>query len=353
MRTTFVITAILAQILALAWMAGQREWIVATGPTVWLRTAPVDPRDMFRGDYVTLAYDISTIPADKIGPALKAELDALNEHEGRRRSLNREIELYVQLEADPESDVARIGQADSVPPASGLFVKGRVRAYRGQGQGGLTGVRYGIDAFFVEQGTGRELERGAPEGTPENIRVPLEMQVALGQDGTAVLTGHRWSALGVGLAIHKDTAKGEGASETGHPVRLELSYHNASPAPLAVVLPRDLRTLRLMVMDFDDPGQEAGPQAEDVSPYSDDDVRVLQPGETATVELNLNDPRWMVQIRGKKTLPLWHKDLNVRTFRLVYQTPPPEACTGLAQAPLIWRGQLPSREFRTYELRQE
>lgn len=351
MRTTFVITAILAQILALAWMAGQREWIVATGPTVWLRTAPVDPRDMFRGDYVTLAYDISTIPAAKIGPALKAELDALNEHDGRRRSLNREIELYVHLETDPESDVARIGLTDLVPPASGLFIKGRVRAYLGQGQGGLTGVKYGIDAFFVEQGKGRELERGAPEGTPENIRVPLEMQIALGQDGTAVLTGHRWSALGVGLEIHKDTTKG--APETGQSARLELSYHNASPAPLAVVLPRDLRTLRLMVMDFDGPDQEAGPQAEDVSSYSDDDVRVLQPGETATVGLDLNDPRWMVQVRGKKALPLWHKDLNVRALQVVYQTPPPEACASLAKAPLIWRGQLPSREFRTYDLRQE
>jgi uncharacterized membrane-anchored protein len=30
---------------------------------VTLQTEPVDPRDLFRGDYVTLSYDISRLPA--------------------------------------------------------------------------------------------------------------------------------------------------------------------------------------------------------------------------------------------------------------------------------------------------
>ena len=71
MRKAAIITAILAQVLILAWMAGQREWILRTAPRIWLRTAPLDPRDLFRGDYVTLRYDIAAIGAEKFGPALR------------------------------------------------------------------------------------------------------------------------------------------------------------------------------------------------------------------------------------------------------------------------------------------
>ncbi|AVD70454.1 hypothetical protein CAY53_02335 [Desulfobulbus oralis] len=49
MRKAAIITAILVQVLVLAWMAGQREWILRTAPRIWLRTAPLDPRDLFRG----------------------------------------------------------------------------------------------------------------------------------------------------------------------------------------------------------------------------------------------------------------------------------------------------------------
>ena len=56
MRKAAIITAILAQVLILAWMAGQREWILRTAPRIWLRTAPLDPRDLFRGDYTTSPF---------------------------------------------------------------------------------------------------------------------------------------------------------------------------------------------------------------------------------------------------------------------------------------------------------
>ena len=36
-------------------------YTTATGTEILLKTAPVDPRDLFRGDYVTLSYEINTI----------------------------------------------------------------------------------------------------------------------------------------------------------------------------------------------------------------------------------------------------------------------------------------------------
>lgn len=39
---------------------------LSLGQDILLKTAPVDPRDIFRGDYVNLRYDISTIDLDNI-----------------------------------------------------------------------------------------------------------------------------------------------------------------------------------------------------------------------------------------------------------------------------------------------
>lgn len=50
------------QVLVLAFMAGQREWIARTGQPVTLRTTPIDPNDPMRGAYVRLEYEISTVP---------------------------------------------------------------------------------------------------------------------------------------------------------------------------------------------------------------------------------------------------------------------------------------------------
>lgn len=184
MRKAAIITAILAQVLILAWMAGQREWILRTAPRIWLRTAPLDPRDLFRGDYVTLRYDIAAIGAEKFGPALRDRIAAIRAEEKGSGESGQELVIFTALRPG-DGGVMTVAQADLAPPASGPFIKGRIRK-RAMRSEPLTGVAYGIDAFFVEQGRGRALEQ-APEGKGR-----LEMEVALGKDGTAMLTGYRW-----------------------------------------------------------------------------------------------------------------------------------------------------------------
>jgi uncharacterized membrane-anchored protein len=56
MRKTFIILAVILQLVVLAYMAGEREYILRRGKVIYLRTAPIDPRDLFRGDYVRLNY---------------------------------------------------------------------------------------------------------------------------------------------------------------------------------------------------------------------------------------------------------------------------------------------------------
>ena len=68
MKNLVVMVAIALQVVVLFFMAGEREWVVRTGRTVFLRTAPVDPRDVMRGDYVRLNYEMSRVPHVQCGP---------------------------------------------------------------------------------------------------------------------------------------------------------------------------------------------------------------------------------------------------------------------------------------------
>src|SRR3989344_3670842 len=53
--------------IGLFWLAifavfiASKESVLRGGQEVLLQTVPVDPRDIFRGDYVTLRYEISTL----------------------------------------------------------------------------------------------------------------------------------------------------------------------------------------------------------------------------------------------------------------------------------------------------
>ena len=58
---------VLLQVALLVGIIAYRQYWVATGEKILLRTAPVDPRDIFRGDYVSLRYDISTLDLDGLG----------------------------------------------------------------------------------------------------------------------------------------------------------------------------------------------------------------------------------------------------------------------------------------------
>ena len=59
---TLVIVA-LAQTAVLAGMVADRVRLLKTGREITLPIVPVDPRDFFRGEYVRLGYDISSVPA--------------------------------------------------------------------------------------------------------------------------------------------------------------------------------------------------------------------------------------------------------------------------------------------------
>ncbi|MDR1651776.1 MAG: GDYXXLXY domain-containing protein [Synergistaceae bacterium] len=109
------------------------------GEQVMLETRPVDPRDILRGDYVILDYLISDID-DSLADDGKTDIYDLA---GR--------EVFVTLERD-ESGIGSVKSASLARPSERLYIKGTF------GSSWDRSVRYGIEAYFVPEGTGGEIE---------------------------------------------------------------------------------------------------------------------------------------------------------------------------------------------------
>ena len=159
-----------AQIAVLGWMVWGRVHLLNSGREIVLDVIPVDPRSLFRGDYVILNYDISRV---KTPP-------------GKKR-VHRGSIMYATLQKTRDGKwklLAAGPQRPEIVDTDQVVLKGRVRyasirSRRGQG---LANVRYGIESFFVPEGRGRELEKLVG-------KKKLAALVAVDESGNAALKG--------------------------------------------------------------------------------------------------------------------------------------------------------------------
>jgi uncharacterized membrane-anchored protein len=149
---------VLFQIAVLVGLAAARVPILLFGETILLRVQPVDPRDLMRGEYVILGYDL--------WPLEGLDTFARIGEEPRRRT------VYVRLVPDPDGVHWRPDSVSEQRPAEGRFIRGIHEGYRD--------VRFGIEAYYVQEGEGPRLERALRDG-----RVSAE--VALMPSGRAAL----------------------------------------------------------------------------------------------------------------------------------------------------------------------
>lgn len=149
--TTRLVLIMVIQTLVLVGMIVKRQWTLTTGTPVLLETQPIDPRSLFRGDYVTFNYDVSRLKLDELGGD-----DEFHRHDT----------VYVALE--PGEPYWRARAVYLVPPPGQLVLRGRVQYVHDQWWNAETqtserirhiGVRYGIEDYFVPEGEGRVLER--------------------------------------------------------------------------------------------------------------------------------------------------------------------------------------------------
>jgi uncharacterized membrane-anchored protein len=148
-----ILAAALLQLLILVAMILGKTVPYLDARRVLLKVIPVDPRDLFRGDYVTLAYDISRVP-------------------GARRQPGETV--YVTLVPEGDGRHYRAGGFTDSPPSSGVFIRGTV--------GEFGRASYGIESYYLQEGTGHDYENAVRSGR-------LWADVALDGNGNARLKG--------------------------------------------------------------------------------------------------------------------------------------------------------------------
>ena len=163
-----LLMTVLAQLAVLLGMIALRAAPLVTGRTVLVRVEPVDPRDLFRGDYVILSYGFSRTSLDSIGGLSTKERSSWKKLQGRP--------VYVTLVPDSNGVHYRAEKVTVVKPESGLFIKGQMERYGS--------MNFGIESYFVQEGTGRVYE--------EAIRHrKLSAELAVSPSGQAALKGLR------------------------------------------------------------------------------------------------------------------------------------------------------------------
>lgn len=161
----------LVQIGFLGWIIAGRAGVLRSGTEVLLRIQPVDPRDLLRGDYVSLRYDVDRIPATII----------TNIPPGA--STTQAGPLFVRLKKGPdgfwEAASASFGAPLDTPAGPDeADIRGEVAAGWALGEGALIDPDYGIGRFYLPEGEGLAIQNDMRER-------PFAMRVAIGKDGTA------------------------------------------------------------------------------------------------------------------------------------------------------------------------
>lgn len=162
-RPLFFAAAVAAQVAVLASMTLSHSTAVRDGTRVTLRVVPVDPEDLFRGQYVQLGYDLSRLDLTKMweGP--------------------RPVEgggIWVRLEprgAEWAATTARSTRGEPKPGA--VWMRGECERLYGE----TAVTRFGIEQFFVREGRGPEIERAVQQHA-------VFAEVSVSPDGTPTLT---------------------------------------------------------------------------------------------------------------------------------------------------------------------
>lgn len=221
-KTLFLVGSILLQFAVLFGMIFLYQSIVIGGREIILKTEPVDPRDILRGKYVALRYDISTIKSEIIKDFCVGPENCW---------LANGSDIYVTL-AEKGGGIWSATEAGRYKPVSGLFLKGEVRNIASSR--GIS-VSYGIESYFVDPERAQELDQSARRGW-------LLMRVVVDKNGKGVLRG---------IAEHLSTPSFENAQARSRDARritdikqlqlaLEL-YENAEgqyPVSLEMLQPK-------------------------------------------------------------------------------------------------------------------
>ena len=141
-RALVLVAVVLAQIAVPLGLAGLAAADLAFGREIRVKAQPVDPLDIFRGNYVVLRYEFSSLPV------------GFDVDRGER--------ICVSLYKAGESEWRSGGSAIPERPSGGDAICGQAR--RDAVADSEVAVEYGIETYYASESRAREIERSISRG---------------------------------------------------------------------------------------------------------------------------------------------------------------------------------------------
>ena len=145
--TALLILTVAFQLCVLVGMVTLSASPLWTGTEIRIKTIPVDPRSLFRGNYARLRYDISELEIPK-------EIT-------QKKIRNGEI-IYAQM-LPTDNNIYAFYKLSFEKPQDGIFIRGRVNQKRYYENRTLYQIKYGIEAFFAPKEKALALENDLRE----------------------------------------------------------------------------------------------------------------------------------------------------------------------------------------------
>ena len=197
------------QLFSIVTFGVYQEFVLRTGTQVTLQTAPIDPRDLFRGEYVVLRYEISTLRVAAHRAAASGEYCCISEtarigdnvlvsliqhSDEQTASITYSEEALQEFDAEPETHYVHLMDTSGLNSADGrsgerVIIRGTIEGMEIFAFTTEYSIKYGIESFFVPEGRGSEIEAA------EDVKVV----VAVGKDGDSVIKdlivdGETWNS---------------------------------------------------------------------------------------------------------------------------------------------------------------
>ena len=139
-------------VLILLAMTVKPAWTAMAGEEIQIQTAPVDPSDLFRGNYVALSYQIESINPKQLDEAIFADFKSKNAGDHRN--------VYVQLEKG-DDNLYHAGRVTYKNPKTGIYLKGKLQIPYELEDSSVIQIEYGLDNYYAPKEIAEELESSA------------------------------------------------------------------------------------------------------------------------------------------------------------------------------------------------
>ncbi|MFD6207583.1 GDYXXLXY domain-containing protein [Peribacillus sp. NPDC060253] len=139
-------------VLILLVLAIPPVWTTMTGDEIKIKTAPVDPTDLFRGSYVALNYEIESVKPSQLEDSIKSEF--------KTRNMGDYKKVYVRLKQNTDGLYA-VDSVTKDKPSKGIYLKGELEIPYDLQNVTTVHIRYGLDNYFASEEKAKEMETDA------------------------------------------------------------------------------------------------------------------------------------------------------------------------------------------------